>query len=107
MQQLINALHTVDGLVQVEDYFRDDTQLMALQCAEFTAKTVRVLFNQRHRLCYLVLREDRQINMRKREIRRYAHFAHGYQGTLERARVTQKDVAHIFLYESSNLVLSG
>ena len=87
MEQLINALHSVNRLVQMEDYFRNNTQLMALKCAKFTAKAVRVLLNKRHRLRYLVLRKDRQIDMRNREIRRHAHLAHGNQCPMQSARV--------------------
>ena len=107
MEQLINALHPIDGLVQMEDYFRNNTQLMALERAEFTAKTVGVLLDLRHRLGYFVLREDREVDMRKRQIRRYAHFAHRNQCSMQRARVTEKDIAHILLDEASDFVLSS
>ena len=105
-QQLVDSFHTVDGLVEVENYLRNNAELMSLECAEFSAELMCVLLNAMHGLRHFVLRKNREVNMRDTEVRRDAHFAHGDECAMQCPCITKENVAHVFLYESCDFVLT-
>ena len=106
-QQLVDALHSVDGLIKVEDYLGNDAELVTLERAQFTAELMGVFLDEGHGLLHAVLREDGNVYMRYAQVRRHAHFAHGYERAAQRARVTEKNIAHVLLNEAGDLVLTG
>ena len=100
-------LHTVDGIIQVEMQLGDDTQLMSLQCPEFSAELARVLLYRLHSVRHLVLREDGEVHMCYRQVGRHTHLAHRDKRSLQGTGKAQEDIAKVFLYEPCDLVLSS
>ena len=100
-------LHAVDGVIEVEVEFGDNTQLVALERAEFSAELAGVLLYCLDGVSHLVLREDGEIDVGYRQVGGDAHFAHGDERSGECACKAEEDVAEVFLYETGDLVLSG
>lgn len=102
-EKLVDTLHAVDGLVEVEMEFGDDAQLVSFQVAHLAANLARILLNLRHGGGFPVLREDAEIDVGDAQIGRDTHFADRDEGAPQGACIAEKDVTEVFLYEAFNL----
>ena len=99
--------HSVDGVIEVEMEFGDDTQLVSLEGAEFAAELAGVVMDSVHGVCHLVLGEDGEIDMGYRQVRGHTHLADGDKRAGQGAGEAQEDVAQVFLYKTCDFVLSS
>ena len=102
-EELVDTLHTVDGLIEMEVEFGDNAQLVSLQVAHLTANLTCVFLNLRHSGGFLVLREDTEIDMGNAQIGRDTHFADRDKRAAQRVGIAEEDVAQVLLYETFNL----
>ena len=100
-------LHAVDGVIEVEMEFGDDTQLVSFEGAEFATELTRMVLDSRHGVCHLVLREDGEIDVCYRQVGGHTHLADGDERAGQCAGKSEEDVAQVFLYETRDFVLSS
>jgi len=69
LEQFIDVLHSLDSFIGKEAQFGNDSQLMALQCAEFAAYAVDICIYSVHHLFLTGIREDAQVYVSHTQIR--------------------------------------
>ena len=100
-------LGIVERRVQIEDYLRDDSELLGHHVAELAAVCTDIVVQDAHDLFRLGRREYADIGLGDRQVGAYAHLADGHHGAAEGGHaLAAQDLGHILLDLPRDLELS-